>query len=349
MKKKKNQEKTGADLSEEKKLEQMNTALAESELSYRSIFEYSTDAIYIQDGDGVFIDVNPAALRMYGYEKDEIVGFTPDKLAAPGRNDLKKTHDYISKAFNGEPQRFEWWGRRKNGEEFPKEIVLNRGRYFGREVVFAMARDITERLQVLEALKESEDKYRSLTDHIPVGVYRTTADGQLVYSNPALVRMLNYESAEELLKLNVRQLYANPANREDQINKSTKISGVIQSEFQLKKKTGELIWVKDNSRLLFDKKGNPLYFDGILEDITEKRVSEIQLQYLSDMRKLLIDLSIGFINLPTKEIEPAVNQSLIRIGNFVGADRAYVFEYDFIKNTGTNTFEWCRQGTEPQI
>ncbi|OFY59193.1 MAG: hypothetical protein A2V50_02590 [Bacteroidetes bacterium RBG_19FT_COMBO_42_10] len=475
MKKKKNQEKTGADLSEEKKLEQMNTALAESELSYRSIFEYSTDAIYIQDGDGVFIDVNPAALRMYGYEKDEIVGFTPDKLAAPGRNDLKKTHDYIRKAFSGEPQRFEWWGRRKNGEEFPKEIVLNRGRYFGREVVFAMARDITERLQVLEALKESEDKYRSLTDHIPVGVYRTTADGQLVYSNPALVRMLNYESAEELLKLNVRQLYANPADREGQINKSTKTSGVIQSEFQLKKKTGELIWVKDNSRLLFDKHGNPHYFDGILEDITEskrsqnaikeseanlkaiientlesiwsvdknyriqyvnevfiqafkntfgvqlakgvnilesvpahmkqiwkdrydrtfnngdhfifedkvdagdtsiyievainpividgivvgaslygkdvtdKKTAQLRLQYLSDMRKLLIDLSIGFINLPIKEIEPAVNQSLIKIGEFVGADRAYIFEYDFIHNKSTNTFEWYNEGIEHHI
>ncbi|OFY62554.1 MAG: hypothetical protein A2V64_08525 [Bacteroidetes bacterium RBG_13_43_22] len=337
------------DLSESQKLIQMNKSPAESELSYRSIFEHATDAIYIQDANGVFLDVNPAALRMYGYSKEEIVGFTPEKLGAPDRNDLKETQKYIRKAFMGEPQRFEWWGRRKNGEEFPKEIVLNKGMYFGREVVFAMARDFTERYRVLEALKESEDKYRSLTDQIPVGVYRTSTDGQLIYSNPALVKMLNYNSGEELLKLNVSQLYANPTDREMQLKKSRKTSAVIQSEFQLMKKTGELIWVKDNSRLLFDKKGNPLYFDGILEDITEKRVSEIQLQYLSDMRKLLIDLSIGFINLPTKEIEPAVNQSLIRIGNFVGADRAYVFEYDFIKNTGTNTFEWCRQGTEPQI
>jgi PAS domain S-box-containing protein len=337
------------DLSESQKLIRMNTALVESELSYRSIFEHATDAIYVQDKDGVFLDVNPAAIRMYGYKREEMVGFTPEKLGAPGQNDLKKTLEHVRKAFKGEPQRFEWWGRRKNGEIFPKEIVLNKGMYFGREVVFAMARDITERYRVLEALKESEDKYRSLTDQIPVGVYRTSTNGQLIYSNPALVKMLNYASAEELLRLNVSQLYANPADRKIQLNKSRKTSAVIQSEFKLMKKTGELIWVKDNSRLLFDKKGNPIYFDGILEDITEKKVSEIHLQYLSDMRKLLIDLSIGFINLPIKEIEPAVNQSLIKIGEFVGADRAYVFEYDFIKNTGTNTFEWCRQGTEPQI
>jgi PAS domain S-box-containing protein len=471
----KKQSEVGEDLSESHKLIQMNKALVESEQSYRSIFEHATDAIYVQDRDGVFLDVNPAAVRMYGYKKEEMVGFTPEKLSAPGRNNLKKTLEHVRNAFRGEPQRFEWWGKRKNGEIFPKEIVLNKGMYFGTEVVFAMARDITERFRVLEALKESEDKYRSLTDQIPVGVYRTTADGQLIYSNPALVKMLNYSSAEELLKLNVKQLYANPDDREIQIVKSINTSGVIQSEFQLKKKTGELIWVKDNSHLLFDKNYNPLYFDGILEDITEskrsqnalkeseanlkailentlesiwsvdrnykityvnevfveafkrsfgaelargvnivdsapaymqqmwkdryerafnkkehyviedkipvgdtfvyaevaitpiivdgvvvgasvygkdvtgKKLAELRLQYLSDMRKLLIDLSIGFINLPIKELEPAVNKSLIDIGQFVGADRAYVFEYDFINNIGTNTFEWCREGVDPQI
>ncbi len=470
-KKPENKENRGGLQSDKQKLDQMNTALAESELSYRSIFEHSTDAIYIQDHNGVFIDINPAATRMYGYAREEMVGITPEKLAAPGRCDMGKTMEHLRKAFSGEPQRFEWWGRRKDGEEFPKEIVLNRGMYFGKEVVFAMARDITERYNVLEALKESEDKYRSLTDQIPVGVYRTSPDGQLIYSNQALVKMLNYDSAEELLKLNVSQLYANPDDREEQIEKSRKSSAVIQSEFKLKRKTGELIWVKDNSRLLFDKKGYPKYFDGILEDITqkknaenaikeseanlkaiientlesiwsvdsnyriqyvnkvfseafrntfgvklakgvniveslpdniskiwkerydrvfknehfvfedkidagdmsiyievsmhpividgtvvgvsiygkdvtEKRQAQIRLQYLSDMRKLLIDLSIGFINLPVTKIEEAVNHSLIKIGEFVGADRAYIFEYDLAHKTSHNTFYWYREGIE---
>jgi PAS domain S-box-containing protein len=463
------------DLSESQKLTRMNTALVESELSYRSIFEHATDAIYVQDKDGVFLDVNPAAIRMYGYKREEMVGFTPEKLGAPGQNDLKKTLEHVRKAFMGEPQRFEWWGRRKNGEIFPKEIVLNKGMYFGREVVFAMARDITERYRVLEALKESEDKYRSLTDQIPVGVYRTSTDGQLIYSNPALVKMLNYASTEELLRLNVSQLYANPADRKIQLNKSGKTSAVIQSEFQLIKKTGELIWVKDNSRLLFDKKGNPLYFDGILEDITESKRSQIaikeseaylraiientlesiwsvdrnyriqyvnevfvqafkktfgvqlapgvniiesvpenmqqiwrdryerafnnrehyifedrvdvgdtsiyvevainpimidgiavgaslygkditeqktaqvRLQYQADLRKLLIDLSAGFINLPIKDIKLAIERSLVKIGEFVGADRSYIVDYDSQNNTASNSFEWCRKGIRPQI
>jgi PAS domain S-box-containing protein len=464
----------GAALSESKKEQDMNTALAESELNYRSIFDNSTDAIYIMDINGVFIDVNPTATIMYGYEREEMVGFTPEKLSAPDLNDMNKTMDHVVKAYNGEPQRFEWWGRRKNGDIFPKEIVLNKGKYFGKEVVYAMARDITENFQVIEALRESEDKYRSLTDHMPIGIYRTSTDGQLIYSNPALVKMLNYESADELLKLNVCDLYENPADRNRQFKTSIKTSGVLQSEFQLRKKTGELIWVKDNSRLLFDKQGVPAYFDGILEDITEskrsentikeseanvkaiienslesiwsinknyeiqyvnevfaadfentfgvqlsrginileslplsirklwkerydrafnnehfvfedridigdspiyievamtpivvdgivvgasfygknvtdKRLAQIQLEYMSDLRKLLIDLSSSFINLPVREIEPAINQSLCNIGEFVGADRAYVFDYDFINNTTTNTHEWCREGILAQI
>jgi len=201
-----------APLSQNKEHNDMYTALAESELNYRSIFDNSMDAIYILDVNGVFIEVNPTATRMYGYEREEMIGFTPEKLSAPDLNDMNKTMEHLEKAFKGEPQRFEWWGKRKNGDIFPKEIVLNRGMYFGKQVVYAMARDITEGFLVIEALKESEDKYRSLTDHLPVGIYRTKPDGKLVYSNPALVKMLNYESAEELLKMNVYDLYINPVN-----------------------------------------------------------------------------------------------------------------------------------------
>jgi PAS domain S-box-containing protein len=462
-------------LQENQRLAQMSKALAESELSYRSIFDHATDAIYIHDKEGVFLDVNPSAIRMYGYEKEEMVGYTPEILSAPGRNDLEKTKELLQKAFKGETQRFEWWGIRKNGEVFPKEIILNNGLYFGKKVVIAMARDITDRIRVIGALKESEDKYRTLTDQLPVGVYRTSVDGRLVYSNPALVNMLNYDSADELLQLlNASQLYANPSDRSAQLEESKSASGVIQSEFQLKKKSGDLIWVKDNSRLVFDRYGSPAYFDGILEDITEnkraenalkeseanlkaiientleniwsidrnyriqyvnevfaaafrnsfgvqlkkgisivdslpenlrqlwkerydrafnnehfvfedkvdignssvfievamnpividgkvvgasfygkdvtdKRLAEIQLEYLSDLQKLLIDLSSDYINLPINEIETAISLSLKKIGEFVGADRAYVFDYDFQNKTATNTFEWCSDGTEAQI
>ncbi len=263
------------DVSERNKI--LNT-LRESEVSYRSIFDYASDAICIQDEMGVFLDVNAAATRMYGYTRQEMVGYTPDKLSAPGLNDSKKTIEHLNLAFKGIPQRFEWWGKRKKGEIFPKDVVLNKGRYFGKDVVIAMARDISERYAVMEALRESEDKYRSLSQQLPVGVYRTTSDGRLVYTNPALVKMLGYQSEEELLKININDHYLKLSDRETLYSSTGLNSEVLRSEFQLKKKSGEIIWVRDNSRLIFDKQGQPEYFDGVLEDITAQKLLEKAMQ-----------------------------------------------------------------------
>ncbi len=248
------------------------------ELSYKSIFDHASDAIYIQDRNGCFIDVNPAASEMYGYSREEFIGSTPDMLSAPGKNNPQKTARHLELAFAGAPQRFEWWGKRKTGEIFPKEVVLNRGTYFGKEVVFAMARDISDRFSAIEALKKSEDKYRSLTNQLPVGVYRSTPGGQLIYANPTLVKMLNYDSVDELLKLNVKDLYIRKSDREKQIREAQQTSEVIQSEFQLKRKSRDPIWVIDNARLLFDNEGRPEYFDGVLEDITERKKAEESLK-----------------------------------------------------------------------
>ncbi len=117
----------------------------EKERSYKEIFDSLSDAIYIQDDAGYFLDVNKGAVKMYGYSKEEFIGKTPEFLSAPGKNDMAKTLEAVKRAFDGETQTFEWWGKRKNGEIFPKEIVLNKGTFLGKDVVIATSRDISER------------------------------------------------------------------------------------------------------------------------------------------------------------------------------------------------------------
>ncbi len=131
-----------------------------------------------------------------------------------------------------------------------------------------------ERRIAEKTLEESEHKFRSLTNQLPVGVYRTTIEGQIIFANPALARMLEYDSNEQLLRLNVRELYADPLEREKQLQVLEYNNQIMQSEFQLRKRSGELIWVRDNSRLLIDEKGEPVYFDGVLEDISLQKVAE---------------------------------------------------------------------------
>ncbi len=155
------------DISDKKKAED---SLRESEKSYRGLFDAVTEAIYIQDREGRFIDVNEGAVQMYGYTREEIVGRTPDFLSADGKNDPVRLRLQLERAFAGEPQRFEWWGRRKDGQVFAKEVLLNRGWYSGREAVIATARDISERKRQDDALRASEQLTRAIVKHGPVGI-----------------------------------------------------------------------------------------------------------------------------------------------------------------------------------
>jgi PAS domain S-box-containing protein len=127
--------------------------IQKSEISYRGLFNSVRDAIYVQDTDGRFLDVNDGAASMYGYPREYFLGKTPDALSAPGKNDLRQVAGAFQRALQGESQQFEFWGRRNNGEIFPKDVRLFKGMYFGREAVIVIAQDITERKRSEEALQ----------------------------------------------------------------------------------------------------------------------------------------------------------------------------------------------------
>ena len=130
------------DISERKLVEK---ALRESESSYRGLFNSVSEAIYVLNEEGIFIDVNDGALKMYGYSKEELVGKTPEFVSAEGRNDLPAVAKMLNAAYQGENQIFEFWGKKKNNSAFLKEVRLYSGTYFSKRVTIALAQDITER------------------------------------------------------------------------------------------------------------------------------------------------------------------------------------------------------------
>ena len=126
-----------------------------SQETYRGIIDSIQESIYVQDKDGIFLDVNKGALKMYGYkDKKELIGKSPLEISAEGLNNMEEVYNKFIKTFTtGKPQEFEFWGKRKDGSVFPKNVRLYKGNYFDEDVVIAVAQDISEKKE-LEKQKE---------------------------------------------------------------------------------------------------------------------------------------------------------------------------------------------------
>lgn len=157
----------------EKKVEE---AFLHIENSYLGLFNSVSDAIYVHKDDGIFIDVNEGAVQMYGYPREELIGMSPESVGAPGKNDIQMVMDLMKLVLiTGEPQQFEFWAKRKNGEIFLKDVILHKGKYFNDDVIITTARDITERKlneerfrsqnENLEKLNAEKDKFFSIIAH----------------------------------------------------------------------------------------------------------------------------------------------------------------------------------------
>ncbi len=196
-------------------------------------------------------------------------------------------------------------GKRKNGEIFPKTVGQYKGTYFGQDVVITVARDITERKLAEDALKESEANYRILVETMPDGVYKSTHAGKFVETNPAMVKMLGYNSKEELLAVDIKNdLYIDDSERDniilDDLNQELGI-------FQLRKKDGSVIWVEDHGWYSFDELGEITYHEGIMRDVTERIQKEEELIKAKEKAEESDRLKTAFLQNMSHEIRTPMN------------------------------------------
>lgn len=139
------------DITDKKKLE---NELVQSEESFRSLFESLDEALYVQDAKGTILAVNHGACRMYGHSKEWFVGKTPFDFSMASHNDHQTLNDIHAKAMAGTPQQFEFWGVHADGMPFPTEIHQTKGVWHGKEVVFTVATNISQRKQYQKKLEQ---------------------------------------------------------------------------------------------------------------------------------------------------------------------------------------------------
>jgi len=267
---------------------QTESALQASEASYRGLFDNLTELVYIQDLEGRFLNVNEAVVRAYGYTREELLGRTPE-LLADEKVDLDDTRARFGRAVAGEPQRFEWWGRRKDGSVFPKELSLTRSTYFGQDAVIAVGRDITERVEAEQVLRAREEHFRRLIEHASDLVSIIGPDGTIRYESEAIERMYGYTVQEGLGTSAWTRVHP-----DDHARVAVALAGVAanpgmtgSAEFRYRAKGGEWRFVEAVGKTLT---GDPE--DGIVintRDITERKHAEDALRESEERYRALIE------------------------------------------------------------
>ena len=242
-----------------------------------------------------------------------------------------------------------------------------------------LAAIVTARKRMEEAVRESEGRYRSLFENANDAIATFTLDGIITSMNRGAERMLGWPR-EELLGQHISRVAppASVALAEERARRFLVGERPPSSTFEaeLVHKDGSIIPIEARTRIIRDKERKPLGFQGIYRDITERRqaeearlrakVAEVAnhalekeilerqqieeaLRHRMKMETLMTTLSTSFIQLPSDEIDAAINKALQVIGEFAGVDSSYLFlAYDHGTKVN-NTHEWCAPGITPQL
>jgi|GEM_PF-1902575 len=330
------------DITERKKVE--NT-LRESEERYRTVIENTYDLIVEVSADGRFLYANPKHKEILGYEPSELINRSifdfihPDDYHA-AQTELKRALESFSSAqliHRYKHKSGKWLWLESTGKPFRTPT--------GNIQSFIASRDITERKIAEKALEESEENYRNLFEHVPTGMYRTTPDGRILMANPALIRMLGYSSFDELASHNLEEEgFGSDFSRDEFKNLLEREGEVKGLEYSWIRHDGSVIHVYESAREIRREDGSILYYEGTVEDVTERKLFfEQSLKHAEELNALYDDLNkrnreLEILNAITQavhqflDLEEVYNIALDMVMELDNVDMACIYLVDEAKN-----------------
>ena len=247
--------------------------MLESEERYRALFDHSLNLVYLVDFEANFIDANDAALNRLGYTKEEMSSLNFASLLDEDQLSIafKNTLDIIE---TGQQKNvLELRLRHKDGTDVYVEtqgsVVMSNGKP---SAIQAIALDITERKQAEDALRSSEERYRTIIETIPDAYFEADLAGNNTFCNNQYLVLTGY-TKEELQGLNFRKLFdsQNAALTYKILNEVYRTGQpTMHAQFELINKAGERKYLESSISLIRDSQGKPVGFRGISRDITEK-------------------------------------------------------------------------------
>ncbi|CAG1002627.1 hypothetical protein ANRL2_04185, partial [Anaerolineae bacterium] len=261
---------------------QIIAALQGNEKQYHDLINQSPDGYFIIDLSGNILTVNKAMCKELEFSEEEFLSMNiwdiiPERF-------LDQYRERLTKILKGESlkEAAEYEVHGKSGKTHYVE-VLSAPRYSGKNIIGfqGIARDITARLRAEDALRQAEEKYRTIFENAVDAITRTTLDGKFLSANPAAARQLGYNSPEELIAdigAIDRRFYVKPGRRQEFKRLMEEHEKITRFESEIYRKDGSTIWISENSRLVRNKNGDSLYYEGTTEDITERKQAEEMLQ-----------------------------------------------------------------------
>jgi len=282
-------------------LEKVEEALRASEEKYRLLADNADDIIWRSDLDLRFTYISPSVTRILGYTPEEAMekglrqALTEESVqkvagslaagqatAAGGKIDLARS------------QFLEMELKRKDGSAVWTETV---GRLLagpdGKIIGFmGVTRDISKRRAAELELKDSRESYETLFQNSQLGIYRTTPDGRFLMANPALVSMLGYSTVDELISQNVAEVGYQAGYPREEFKKRIDAEGELRGwEAIWKRRDGSRIYVRENARAVRDAAGKIRFYEGTVEDVTERVLSEQALRRDGDLLNRIMETS----------------------------------------------------------
>jgi PAS domain S-box-containing protein len=269
---------TVQDITERKRAEE---ELRNSEERFKILFEYAPDAYYLSDLTGNFIDGNKTAEKLLGYKREEFIGKNFLKIGLLSLDEFHKAASLLAMNAAGRPTGpDEFIVKNKDGGKVAVEIRTYPVTFKEQALVLGIARDITERKKAEQTLRENEEKYRTLTENIKIGVYRNTVgpQGRFLEANRSMVKMFGFKSKNKFMAGNVSDFYQNEEDGKAFNEKMIRKGYVRNEELFLKKNDGAPFIGSVSAVAVKDARGNVKYYDGTIEDITKRKQTEDKLQ-----------------------------------------------------------------------
>ena len=252
----------------------------------------SGDAVFWIDESGKFIYVNDAACKSLGYSPEELKSKTIHDINPDFPKSSWNLHWNLLRRCSF--LKIEAHHRTKNNRIFPVEITINHLQFNGKEYHCAFARDISDRKRSEAALRQKQEEFKSLVSNIPGAVYRCAWDAArtIAFVSNGIEAITGYPASGFIQ--NRDRSFASIIHPEDRLTVEEAVGTAIETkqpyfiEYRVSTATGEQRWVAEKGQAIFDNKGEVLWLNGAIFDITDKKQASVALKESEERLQLAL-------------------------------------------------------------